>query len=117
MKISKADNLTPDSSPPPRQRRGQWVWESLTPRLIGLVKATIIETLLYLEQPLSPVDLRKVFPKEISLEQVRDHTRYLAELGVLEVVGSVLRPDGKGGEPTYFFPKPPRVKPAPRSSS
>jgi hypothetical protein len=113
MRISTAKNVTPDSSPPiPREKREQFVWVGLAPRLIDPTKLAIIETLLRLEQPLAAEDLGAMI--ETSLDLARYHCRVLVQAGVLEVIDLRFRAGQLTDEPVFDFPsKSPEQAPAP----
>jgi hypothetical protein len=78
-------------------------WEALVPLVVPPLRVAIIEALLWIGEPLSATDLKKIFSKnDWSLSIIAYHVRKLAEVGVLtkarerQVRGSV--------EKFYFFP-------------
>jgi hypothetical protein len=115
MKISKVARAIPKSPPPSSNAAGneRFVWETLVPRLIGPLKLGIIEALLWVGRPLSPVDLEELLvPGESKLALVSYHAEYLTKAGVLEMVEIEMVEDEEGtsgGEARFYFPRrPPR---------
>jgi hypothetical protein len=86
------------------------VWEELAPRLLNPTKLAFIQALLESGEPLSVGELAEV--AQIARDHAEHHCKRMETAGVLEVVRDAARADGAGGEPSYFFPKPPEVTPA-----
>lgn len=61
-------------------------WDSLVPYLIHPVKVAIIEAMEWVEVPLSPRELDRLFDEEFGVSLVAYHMRTLAEVGVVEKV-------------------------------
>jgi hypothetical protein len=105
MEISKAPKSTPKGPPTSTPAGEEYVWIQLVPRLLNPGALAIIRTLLRQGRPLSPTEFADQL--ELSVEQARYHCRSMEGRGVLQVVHRDPRPEGGGGEPSYFFPKPP----------
>ena len=76
-------------------------WAALVSRLVHPLKVEIIEALLWIDEPLSPSDLLKVFDmKRGSLSMVAYHTKELARVGVIEVVR---RRQVRGAQEKFYF--------------
>lgn len=86
------------------------VWEELAPRLLHPTKLAFIQALLKSGEPLPLLELAKV--AQIARDHAEHHCKRMETAGVLEVVTVAARADGKGEEPSYFFPKPPKATPA-----
>jgi hypothetical protein len=79
-------------------------WSELVPQVVHPLRVMIIEALRWIDQPLSPSDLRQVFALEFGLSTVSYHVNKLAAAGVLV---PVRRQPVRGSVKTYFFfPKP-----------
>ena len=65
---------------------GHFNWDSLVPHLIHPVKVAIIEAMEWVEVPISPRELDRVFDEEYGLSLVSYHMRTLADVGVVEKV-------------------------------
>jgi hypothetical protein len=63
-------------------------WEALIGRLVHPTQLAIIEAVRWIERPLSPVQLVRVFDHEIALTSVAYHVGRLADLGVLTPSGT-----------------------------
>lgn len=61
-------------------------WDSLVPYLVHPVKVTIIEAMEWIEVPVSPRELDRVFEEKFGLSLVSYHVRTLADVGVVEKV-------------------------------
>jgi DNA-binding transcriptional ArsR family regulator len=61
-------------------------WDSLVPYLIHPVKVAIIEAMEWIEVPVSPRELDRVFDEKYGLSLVSYHMRTLADVGVVEKV-------------------------------
>ncbi len=77
-------------------------WGSLVPHVIHPLKVAIIEALLWVEQPLSATDFRKLLNERFSTPRISYHLVKLAETDALELtqqqqVRGVI-------EKFYFFP-------------
>jgi DNA-binding XRE family transcriptional regulator len=116
MKIEKARKQTPWSSLPtnstdsPPSEEVRFVWQVLAPRLLHPSKLAFIQALLGHGRPLTLNELAKA--AEIGEEHARYQCKSMQRAGVLEIVSTSPRADGKGDEPSYFFPKPPQAAPA-----
>lgn len=62
-------------------------WDALIGRLIHPTQVAIIEAMQWIDRPLSPVELVRVFDSEIALSSVAYHVRRLSELDVLKRTG------------------------------
>lgn len=62
-------------------------WDTLVPYLIHPVKVAIIEAMEWVDVPLSPRELDRIFDEEFGVSLVAYHMRTLAEVGVVEKVG------------------------------
>lgn len=61
-------------------------WDSLVPYLIHPAKVAIIEAMEWIEVPVSPRELDRVFDEEFGVSLVSYHMRTLADVGVVERV-------------------------------
>lgn len=87
---------------PPLTNGGDPVdWDGLVSRLLHDTQILIIETLKWIDQPLSASELESVFYGTIGLSSVSYHVGRLAELCVLEKTGE--RPVRGATEHFYFF--------------
>jgi hypothetical protein len=68
-------------------RNGHFNWDSLIPYLVHPVKVAIIEAMEWIEVPVSPRELDRVFDEKFGLSLVAYHMRTLADVGVVEKVG------------------------------
>jgi hypothetical protein len=76
-------------------------WGSLVASTIHPVKVAIIETLLWVGEPLSATEMKEIFNHaDYSLDMVLYHLRGLARLEVIEVTG-VRRT--RGAREKYYF--------------
>lgn len=66
---------------------GHFNWDTLVPYLIHPVKVAIIEAMEWVDAPLSPRELDRIFDEQFGVSLVAYHMRTLAELGVVEKVG------------------------------
>ena len=111
MRISKAPNITPWSTPPSSlEKRGAavsgdeaYIWTSLVPRLIHPSKLTLVKSLIRAGGPQSVDDLITLSELDGDPEEIQRHATDMVEAGALEVVSS----QGSGGDgvPLYFFPR------------
>ncbi|HEV7771223.1 MAG TPA: helix-turn-helix domain-containing protein [Solirubrobacterales bacterium] len=85
----------------------QFDWESLVSRVIHPLKVAIIETLVWIDKPLSASDLKKIFGGEFSLSLTSYHLNELVKIGALEKVGH--RRVRGAQEKFYFFALTPDV--------
>ena len=67
---------------------GQWPfnWDALILLSVHPMKVAIIEALQWIEVPLSPKELDRIFDEEYGVSLVSYHTRTLADVGVVERV-------------------------------
>lgn len=70
--------MTPDNA--------HFNWDSLVPYLIHPAKVAIIEAMEWIEVPVSPRELDRVFDEEFGVSLVSYHMRTLADVGVVERV-------------------------------
>jgi len=68
------------------EQRHPFNWDFLVPYLIHPVKVAIIEAMEWIEIPVSPRELDRVFDEEFGLSLVAYHMRTLADIGVVEKV-------------------------------
>lgn len=66
--------------------RPQFNWDSLVPHMIHPAKVMIIEAMLWIEVPVSPKELDRIFDEEFGVSLVAYHMRTLADVGVVERV-------------------------------
>ncbi len=59
-------------------------WEILVPRLIHPMKVAIIEAMSWIEVPVSPKELDRIFGEEFGVSLVAYHMRRLAQVGAVE---------------------------------
>jgi hypothetical protein len=78
-------------------------WAGLVPRAVHPLRVAIIETLRWLDQPLSPSELSQVFDQEADTSQVSYHVGVLARAGALVETGN--RKVRGATQTFYFFPK------------
>jgi len=81
-------------------------WEPFLPHLVHPLKVAIVETLLWIGEPLSAVQFGKVFRgvgDGFRESNVRYHLRHLAEVGVLEATPVVTSNGGKGSREKFFY--------------
>jgi hypothetical protein len=114
MRISKAPNVAPWSTPPssPGKSGGAavsgardeaYIWTSLVPRLIHPAKLILVKSLIRAGDPQSVDDLITLSELDGDPEEVQRHATDMVEAGALEVVSS----QGSVGDgvPLYFFPR------------
>jgi len=67
---------------------GRWTfnWDALIPISVHPVKVAIIEAMEWIEVPLSPKELDRIFDEEFGVSLVSYHMRTLADVGVVERV-------------------------------
>jgi hypothetical protein len=64
----------------------QFNWDTLVSYLIHPVKVAIIEAMGWVDVPLSPRDLDRIFDEQFGVSLVAYHMRTLSEVGVVERV-------------------------------
>jgi hypothetical protein len=64
---------------------GQVGWDLLVPRLVHPTKVIILESMLWIERPLSATELEQISARDPDLRTFSYHLKHLEELGVLEV--------------------------------
>lgn len=113
MRISKAPNITPSSTPPSSlgsrgavgsgARDEAYIWTSLVPRLIHPAKLTLVKSLIRAGGPQSVDDLITLSELDGGPGEIQRHATDMVEAGALEVVSS----QGSVGDgvPLYFFPR------------
>src|SRR5215203_3541139 len=89
---------------PTRKERGApFDWSDLVPFFIHPIKVAAIEALFWIDGPLSPVELERLFDvDEYSLGVVAYHVKELAKRGVIVQTGE--RQVRGARESFYFFP-------------
>jgi hypothetical protein len=65
---------------------GRFNWEVLVPVLIHPIKVAIVEAMEWIEVPVSPRELDRIFDEQYGVSLVSYHMRTLAKVGVVEVV-------------------------------
>ncbi len=65
---------------------GHFNWGSLVPYLIHPVKVAIIEAMEWVEVPVSPRELDRIFDEQFGVSLVSYHMRTLVDVGVVEKV-------------------------------
>jgi len=81
-------------------------WELYVPKFVHPVKVAIVEALLCIGQPLSVVQLTKLFSGQgegFRESNIRYHLRHLVKVGLLEVVPTGSSSDGSGMEKFFYF--------------
>ena len=68
------------------QEEWSFDWASLVPHLVHPVKVAIIEAMSWVEPPLSPKELDRIFDEQFGVSLVAYHVRTLADVGVVERV-------------------------------
>lgn len=63
-------------------------WEALIGRLMHPTQLAVIEAMLWVETPLSPAQLVRVFDGQMQLPSVAYHVSRLIDLGVLKRTGT-----------------------------
>ncbi|MEX2107874.1 MAG: hypothetical protein WD827_03175 [Solirubrobacterales bacterium] len=63
-------------------------WEALIGRLMHPTQLAVVEAMLWIDAPLSPTQLVRVFDGEIQLPSVAYHVGRLADFGVLKRTGT-----------------------------
>jgi len=76
-------------------------WDVLVPHTVHPCKVGIIEALLWIDRPLSAIDVSRLFDEEVSHMLVSYHLGKLAEFGILAIAEK--RPTRGGSEHFYFF--------------
>lgn len=61
-------------------------WEALIPHLVHPVKVAMIEAMEWIDVPLSPKELDRIFDEEYGVSLVAYHMRTLSEVGVVQMV-------------------------------
>jgi len=80
-------------------------WSVLVPPVVHPMRVTIVEALRWIRQPLSAIELKRVFDGEgFSTSYVSYHLAVLAEAGIVEKAGE--RQAGGVTKRSYFFPSP-----------
>jgi predicted MarR family transcription regulator len=76
-------------------------WEKLVPHIIHPLKVTILEAMLWIDQPLSSTDLVKVIDdEEFPLSNISYHVRKLLEAGAIK---EVRNRQVRGATETFYF--------------
>jgi DNA-binding transcriptional ArsR family regulator len=122
MRIENFRKQTPQSAPPNTSgsaglsaEEEHFVWEKLAPRLLHPSKLAFIYALLEHGRPLTLGELAEA--AKINEEHARYQAKSMKEAGALEIVRVAPRADGKGDEPSYFFPMPPQAATSPPSAT
>lgn len=63
-------------------------WDAVLARLLHPTQAAILEAHAWIEEPLSPSDLTRIFNREWSLGQISYHVKRLTDLDLLVKVGT-----------------------------
>jgi hypothetical protein len=63
-------------------------WDALIGRLMHPTQLAIVEAMLWVDRPLSPAQLVRVFNGGMQLSSVAYHVSRLADLGVLKLTGT-----------------------------
>jgi len=74
-------------------------WEALVPLLVHPVKVTIIEAMIWIDQPLSATDLDRILQGEFGVSLLSYHLR---KLGELEIIAPVRRETVRGATQTFY---------------
>jgi hypothetical protein len=69
-----------------RRDNGYFDWDLLVPHLIHPVKVAIIEAMGWVQVPVSPRELDRIFDEQFGVSLVAYHMRTLAEVGAVEKV-------------------------------
>jgi len=79
-------------------------WSLLVPRLVNPIKVLIIESMLWIERPLSATELEKLSGGQPILNSIWYHLESLADLGILEIVEKRKMRKSQGStKETFFF--------------
>lgn len=78
-------------------------WLDLVPRFVHPIKVTIIEAMAWLDRPLSPKELERIFDQRHGVSLIAYHVKKLVEAGVLENVGHRAV---RGARENYFYFRP-----------
>ena len=78
-------------------------WAQLVPQAVHPLRVAIVETLRWIDQPLSPSELSEVFDREVGTSQVSYHVGVLAKAGALVETGN--RKVRGATQTFYFFPE------------
>jgi hypothetical protein len=78
-------------------------WSELTPDLMPSLRVVILEALSWIDRPLSPAELQRVFSRRFGLSLVAYHVNKLADAEILEKVGQ--REVRGAVQSFYFFPR------------
>lgn len=66
--------------------REHFEWAVLVPRLVHPMKVAIIETMSWIDEPISPRELDRIFEDQYGVSLVAYHVRVLADIGAIEKV-------------------------------
>ncbi len=79
-------------------------WSLLVPRLVNSIKVIILESMLWIERPLSATELDQMCAREPDLRAFSYHLKHLEELGVLEIVEKrKARKSRSSRKETFFY--------------
>lgn len=81
----------------------QFDWNALVPYVIHPLKVAIVEALVWIEQPLSAPDFRKLFNERFSTGVISYHLVELAKTGTLEMTK---KQRGVGAPGKFYFLRP-----------
>lgn len=110
MRISKAPNATPHSTPPssgkgadtwPEDER--YIWTALVPRLVDPTKMVLVRALIQARGPRSVDDLNLLPELDSDPREIQRHVSDMVDAGALEVVSA--RAEAGDQAPRYFFPR------------
>jgi hypothetical protein len=79
----------------------QFDWNALAPRIIHPLKVAVIEALLWIDQPLSGPDFRKMFNERFTSACIAYHLDHLVTCDVLEVAAG--RQQGRRMSKKLYF--------------
>jgi DNA-binding transcriptional ArsR family regulator len=75
-------------------------WAALVTQLVHPTKVTVVEAMLWIDQPLSATDLARSFDGEFGISHISYHLKSLAKVGVLKSVG---QRQVRGATETFYF--------------
>jgi len=67
-------------------KRKQFEWDMLVPHLVHPIKVAIIGAMQWIEEPVSPRELDRIFDEKHGVSLIAYHMRTLLDMGVVEQV-------------------------------
>jgi hypothetical protein len=79
-------------------------WSLLVLRLVNPTKVIILESMLWIERPLSATELEQISARDPDLRTFSYHLKHLKELGILEIVEKrKARRSRSSNKETFFY--------------